>query len=130
MAITDKVMKNLRLRTLGDEAEESRDDLLMHLYESVDVRLSYMSLSVQKRLKIKEPIEAVPVSLSWLVFELTVAAFNRAGNEGITSESVEGHSVVFSDIFDARSEKLLEDYFIDQVPEDDDRRYAEFRAYR
>lgn len=130
MAIADKIMKNLRLRTLGDEAEESRDDLLTHLYESVDERLSYISLTVQKRLNIKEPIEAVPASLSWLVFELTVAAFNRAGNEGITSESVEGHSVVFSDVFDERSEKLLEDYFIDQVPEDDDRRYAEFRAYR
>lgn len=130
MAITDKIMKNLRLRTLGDEAEESRDDLLMHLYESVDERLSYISLSVQKRLNIKEPIEAVPASLSWLVFELTVAAFNRVGNEGITRESVEGHSVVYSDVFDSRAEKTLEEYFIDQVPEDDDRKYAEFRAYR
>lgn len=39
----------------------------------------------------------VPTSLDWIIEEIVIHRFNRIGSEGMTSETVAGHSVSFSD---------------------------------
>lgn len=41
--------------------------------------------------------QAVPDELQWIVTEVAVIRYNRIGSEGMSSESVEGHSASYRD---------------------------------
>lgn len=50
----------------------------------------------QHRLETLLGVEEVPDELDYIVTEVSVARFNRIGSEGITSHTVEGESMSFS----------------------------------
>lgn len=44
---------------------------------------------------IKEPLEVIPNELEYVVGEVTIVRYNKLGSEGLSSESVEGHSATY-----------------------------------
>ena len=65
-----------------------RDELLTTIIEDAEKRLL---------LRLEGQAEAVPNDLSYIVVEVAVVRFNRLANEGMTSVSVEGETLNFSD---------------------------------
>lgn len=48
------------------------------------------------RLRMKLGTETVPAELSYIITEVTVARFNRIGSEGLSSHTVEGETMNWS----------------------------------
>ena len=67
-------------------ANNDRDDLLKQLISSATARLMVLLGGI-------EP----PESLNYIIVEVTIRRFNRIGSEGMTSHTVEGESISFSD---------------------------------
>ena len=53
--------------------------------------------------------EELPLELEFVLVELTIQRYNRIGSEGIASESVDGKSVSYEDIFE-NYKPYLDDY--------------------
>ena len=51
----------------------------------------------------------LPLELEFVLVELTIQRYNRIGSEGIASESVDGKSVSYEDIFE-NYKPYLDDY--------------------
>ena len=51
----------------------------------------------------------LPLELEFVLVELTVQRYNRIGSEGIASESVDGKSVSYEDVFE-NYKPYLDDY--------------------
>ena len=51
----------------------------------------------------------LPLELEFILVELTIQRYNRIGSEGIASESVDGKSVSYEDIFE-NYKPYLDDY--------------------
>ena len=51
----------------------------------------------------------LPLELEFVLVELTIQRYNRIGSEGIVSESVDGKSVSYEDIFE-NYKPYLDDY--------------------
>lgn len=83
------------------------NEVVKAIYERIEGRLLN---------RLKQP--RVPGELEYIVEEATIKRFNRIGSEGMSSESVEGHSVTFEDNGDplAPYEKAIAIY----LGEDDD----------
>lgn len=61
------------------------------------------------RLQKSDPdIASIPIELEYIVDELTIARFNRIGSEGMTSESMDGHSANYGDISSVVSLQVYE----------------------
>ena len=45
-------------------------------------------------------VSSLPLDLEWIVVELSIERFNKIGNEGISSQSVDGVSLTFEDNLD------------------------------
>ena len=105
MELEQAKLKELRLLTLGDEDDESRDALLKLLYSYAQGRLAVEI----KRLT--GDVAAVPSDLSWIITELTIKRFNRIGSEGFLAESVEGHNVTFNASDLDEYQGILQDYY-------------------
>ena len=43
------------------------------------------------------PVNGIPTKLSYIVVEVTIARFNRIGSEGVSSHTVQGESLTWSD---------------------------------
>ena len=43
------------------------------------------------------PVNGIPTELSYIVVEVTIARFNRIGSEGVSSHTVQGESLTWSD---------------------------------
>jgi hypothetical protein len=71
---------------LGLENDESRDDLLATIINLATARLKLLLGGI-------EP----PEELEHIIVELSVARFNRIGSEGLSSHSVEGESLSFTE---------------------------------
>lgn len=67
--------------------DDSRDDLLNLLIDNAQTQLL-------GRLQV---LDEVPPSLEYIVPELVVRRYNRIGSEGMSSETVEGHSATYDD---------------------------------
>ena len=67
--------------------DNSRDDLLNLLIDNAQTQLL-------GRLQV---VDEVPPSLEYIVPELVVRRYNRIGSEGMSSETVEGHSATYDD---------------------------------
>lgn len=64
----------------------------------LDDQLIAIIQSVSDRLKLLlGGIEQIPVSLAYIVTEVSVIRFNRIGSEGISAHSVEGENLSFVD---------------------------------
>ena len=51
----------------------------------------------------------LPLELEFILVELTIQRYNRIGSEGIASESVDGKSVSYEDVFE-NYKPYLDDY--------------------
>lgn len=71
---------------LGLADDSSRDDLLNTIINLTTARLSLLLGGI-------EP----PDTLDHIVIEVSVARFNRIGSEGLSSHSVEGESLSFTE---------------------------------
>ena len=80
MAIIDDVTA-----LLGFSGEESNKTL------DVIIRLT------TNRLKTLLDVEEVPTELEYIVTEVSIVRYNKIGSEGVTSHSVEGETMSFSD---------------------------------
>lgn len=80
------MLKELKL-LLGIASDDTgKDDLLKLIISAVTARLEVLLGGV-------EP----PETLSYIIREVAVVRFNKIGSEGMTSHSVEGESITFSD---------------------------------
>lgn len=71
---------------LGFENDSSRDDLLATIINLATARLKLLIGGI-------EP----PEELEHIIVELAVARFNKIGSEGLSSHSVEGESLSFTE---------------------------------
>lgn len=71
---------------LGLENDDGRDDLLATIINLATARLKLLLGGI-------EP----PEELEHIIVELSVARFNRIGSEGLSSHSVEGESLSFTE---------------------------------
>lgn len=100
-----KKLEELRLLTLGDSLDSSRDELLTLLYMQAEARLRDVITHIQKSYNM-QPDNDIPSNFKWIIDEITIKRFNRLGSEGFSSESINGHSVNFDsdDFADYREE--------------------------
>ena len=64
---------------------------------ALDSQLNIIIANTKARLKMLLGGLDVPESLNYVVTEVSVKRFNRIGSEGITSHTVEGESMSFTD---------------------------------
>ena len=64
---------------------------------ALDSQLNIIITNATARLKMLLGGIDVPESLNYVVTEVSVKRFNRIGSEGVTSHTVEGESMSFSD---------------------------------
>ena len=84
MAITDRVEKLIFIDGKVDDNQEKLINLIVELTTEKLIAL------------LPKEITQVPKELEFVVVEIAVKRYNRIGSEGMTSESVEGHSMNFS----------------------------------
>lgn len=66
--------------------------------DSMDDQLRIIVDSVENRLKVLlGGVSVIPDDLNYIVTEVSVIRYNRIGSEGMTSHSVEGESISYSD---------------------------------
>lgn len=120
-------LEKLRLLTLGDKQDTSQDDLLHLLTELAEARFRLYLNHASRKSGQAERFDTVPSELQWILLEVVVHRFNRIGSEGMSSESVEGHSITFSaDAFDDYA-SIIDDFFSD--PEVGKRRHGKVVVY-
>lgn len=85
MAVLDDV--KILLGITPDEYDENLDDRLNLIIKNAGKQvLSYLPSGMAK----------VPGDLEYIVTEMSVARFNRIGNEGMSAYSQEGESITYS----------------------------------
>lgn len=101
----------------------SLEDVYTLLELEDDPRVVTIHNMVEKRLMRRlnrrlNNVTSVPSDLDWIVTEITIARFNYIGSEGMTSESVEGHSANYwKDVFEPY-EFDINDYIEDELEDD------------
>lgn len=65
--------------------------------DSLDDKLNIIIASVTSRLKVLLGGIEVPQELNHIILEVSIIRFNRIGSEGLSSHSVEGESLGFSE---------------------------------
>lgn len=78
------MLENLKM-LLGLENDDSKDDLLNVIIKSVTARLTLLLGGI-------EP----PEEMEHIVVDVAIARFNKIGSEGLSSHSVEGESMSFT----------------------------------
>ena len=82
--------------------------------ERVDVIYDQFEKRLLRRLqRSKSDIESIPVELEYILTECTIARYNRIGSEGMTSESMDGHSASYVDTDISDYEDEIKDYLQD-----------------
>lgn len=105
------------------------DDIKKLLSGSVQDRLEVIEKGVRERLSaILGVVEVVPLSLEFIVREVTLKRFNRIGQEGMTSYSQEGLSMAFPESDFDEYAKEIEAWKQSQEDEDN-KRIGRFRLY-
>lgn len=77
--------------------------LLGSTYNEKQVNTIIKMVSYQLLFKLKTLVQEtifIPEELSFIIVDVTVARFNRIGAEGMQSESVEGYSASYRDLFE------------------------------
>ena len=101
--------------TLGLNTDTS-DKLLNMLVERATNRFKILLPRVTNPNTGAKELQEVSEALDWIIEELVIERFNRIGSEGVTSETVAGHSVNFSE----KDFKSYWDYIIMEYPELDE----------
>lgn len=81
-----------------------RDDVMILLGEvemdKVDVIIHLISSKLLSKLKaIDSTVLKIPEELEYIAVEISIARFNRIGSEGLSSETIEGNSANYQDLF-------------------------------
>lgn len=86
------VLEKLKRKLSFSVVDEEKDTLLMDLiWDTMDhFRLIAESLSGTYP-------EAIPIKFEFIIKEVAEKRFNRIGSEGMTSESIDGHSVSYEE---------------------------------
>lgn len=86
------VLEKLKRKLSFSVVDEEKDTLLMDLIgDTMDhFRLIAESLSGTYP-------EAIPIKFEFIIKEVAEKRFNRIGSEGMTSESIDGHSVSYEE---------------------------------
>lgn len=93
--------------------ELENDDRVITIHNMVEKRLLRR---LNRRLN---SVSTIPEELDWIVTEITIARFNYIGSEGMTSESVEGHSANYwKDVFEPY-ESDINDYIEDELEDEE-----------
>lgn len=66
--------------------DELQDELLLDLIDAT-----------QSQFKLLTGTSAIDDKYNFIIVDITVKRFNRLGSEGMSSESIEGHSMTFSE---------------------------------
>lgn len=105
MEIVDRVTNLIFIDWEADEKQKSLINLIVNLTQE-----KLMAL-------LPKEIEEVPKELEFIIVEIAIKRYNRIGSEGMTSETVEGHSINFSKSdFDEYADFI--DKFIEELDED------------
>ena len=64
---------------------------------SQDQRLNWIINSTRSRLRLLLGDVESPASMDYIITEVSVIRFNRIGSEGMSSQSVDGETMTFSD---------------------------------
>lgn len=82
-------MLNQILILLGlDSPTQAMTDKLETIIGMTEQRLAFL-LGI--------PVNGIPTELSYIVVEVTIARFNRIGSEGVSSHTVQGESLSWTD---------------------------------
>ena len=82
--------------------------------ERVDVIYDQFEKRLLRRLqRSKSDIESIPAELEYILTECTIARYNRIGSEGMTSESMDGHSASYVDTDISDYEDEIKEYLQD-----------------
>lgn len=68
--------------------------------------------------KLQGKISPIPQELEYIIVEVSIKRYNRIGSEGMRSESVEGHSIIFNSNDFAEYEDAINDYLDEQAETD------------
>ena len=93
-----------KLKTLLGITDTLKDTLLQTILDETALRLSHRYLGGAE----------VPSALEYVVVAVSVIRFNRIGSEGMTSQSVEGESLSFTDDDFASYEKEIAGFLASQ----------------
>ena len=81
---------------------------LLQINDNDELIYEITELTKSKILNYINEVE-LPLELEFVLVELTIQRYNRIGSEGIASESVDGKSVSYEDIFE-NYKPYLDDY--------------------
>lgn len=90
--------KNKVLKLLGDNVNKEQVETVIELVESkLLLRLAQLVPGTI----------VIPDSLKFIVVELAIVRFNRIGSEGMSVETVEGHSATYENLLSSYEDDIL-----------------------
>lgn len=86
------------------------DDVKKLLNGTVDEKLEIVERRTKERLSSLVKLDNVPDQLDYISYEVTLKRFNRIGQEGMTSYTQEGLSMVFPDSDFSEYQQEIDDF--------------------
>ena len=86
------VLGKLKRKLSFSVVDQEKDELLMDLIEDTMDHFRLIAESLSGTYP-----EAIPVKFEFIIKEVAEKRFNRIGSEGMTSESIDGHSVSYEE---------------------------------
>ena len=86
----------------------NRIKTLLGITDNDELIFEIVEITKSKILNYINEVE-LPLELEFVLVELTIQRYNRIGSEGIVSESVDGKSVSYEDVFE-NYKPYLDDY--------------------
>lgn len=86
------VLEKLKRKLSFSVVDEEKDTLLMDLIEDTMDHFRLIAESLSGTYP-----EAIPIKFEFIIKEVAEKRFNRIGSEGMTSESIDGHSVSYEE---------------------------------
>lgn len=89
-----------------------------------DELINLIISNVESQLKARLDAEIIPIELQYIVTEVAIVRYNRLGSEGMSTESVEGHSATYNQNDFSPYSYEIQNY----LEEDDDDEYGPRRG--
>ena len=86
------VLGKLKRKLSFSVVDQEKDELLMDLIEDTMDHFRLIAESLSGTYP-----EAIPIKFEFIIKEVAEKRFNRIGSEGMTSESIDGHSVSYEE---------------------------------
>ena len=87
-----KVLDKLKRKLSFSVVDQEKDELFMDLIEDTMDHFRLIAESLSGTYP-----EAIPIKFEFIIKEVAEKRFNRIGSEGMTSESIDGHSVSYEE---------------------------------